>query len=178
MRKTLWLVVLAATATALDLGAVTLPAGTPVTVRLERALSSDRNGSGEQFTARLASPLVANGRVIANQGSEVRGRILRAGHSGASADLVLELNELVLANGWLQTVQTEPLQRRSEARPSGGQGSNIPAMGTTIGAAVGKGRGAALGAAIGASLRELSVAGGHTQPVVIQPKALLVFRLR
>jgi len=177
----LWLAIFVGTANALPIsqGAIRVPAGTTVTIRLERALSSDRNATGEQFTASLALPLVVNGRVIAKQGSEVRGRIARAsGRNGASADLVLELNKLVLANGWSESIATEPLERRSQARSTGGQGLNFPAMGTSIGAALGKGRGAALGATIGASLRGLSATGTRVQPVVIGPNELLVFRLR
>ena len=177
----LWLAIFAATAMAMPIpqGGIGMPAGATVTIRLERALSSDRSGTGEQFTASLALPLIVNGRVIAKQGAEVRGRIVRAsGRNGASADLVLELNQLVLANGWFESIATEPLERRSEARSVGGQGWNLPAMGTSIGAAVGKGRGAALGATIGASLRGLSAAGTRVQPVVIRPSELLVFRLR
>jgi len=177
----LWLAIFVGTANALPIsqGAIRVPAGTTVTIRLERALSSDRNVSGEQFTASLALPLIVNGRVIAKQGSEVRGRILGiSGRNGGSAYLVLELYQLVLANGWFESIATEPLERRSQARSTGGQGLNFPAMGTSIGAALGKGRGAALGATIGASLRGLSATGTRVQPVVIGPNELLVFRLR
>ena len=177
----LWLAIFAWTAMAMPVShsSTGVPAGTTITIRLERVLSSNRNLSGEQFTASLALPLIVNGRVIAKQGSEVRGRILGiSGRNGGSAYLVLELYQLVLANGWFESIATEPLERRSQARSTGGQGLNFPAMGTSIGAALGKGRGAALGATIGASLRGLSATGTRVQPVVIGPNELLVFRLR
>jgi len=176
----LWLALLTtAMAMPISHGGVGMPAGVTVTIRLEKALSSDRNVAGEQFTASLAQPLIINGRVLAKQGSEVTGRIVRAsGRNGGSADLVLELNELTLANGRLESIATDPLERRSSAHATGGQGLNLPAMGTSVGAAVGKGRGAALGATIGASLRGLSAIGTQMQPVVIKPSELLVFRLK
>jgi len=176
----LWLVLLArAMAMPIPAGNIGVPAGTTVTIRLERALSSDRDVTGEQFTASLALPLMVNGRVLAKQGSAVRGQIVRAsGRSGASADLVLELKEIALANGCFESIATEPVERRNEVRSTGWQSWNWSAMGTSIGAAVGKGRGAALGATIGASSRGLSATGTRVQPVVISPSDLLVFRLR
>jgi hypothetical protein len=177
----LWLAIFARAAMAMPVshGDIGVPAGTTITIRLEKALSSDRNLSGEQFRANLALPLIVNGRVIAKQGSEVRGRILGvSGRNDATAYLVLELYQLVLADGRFESVATEPLARRSEAHSTGSQSWNFPAVGTSIGAAVGKGRGAALGATIGASLRGLSATGMRVQPVVIKPSELLVFRLK
>ena len=177
----LWLTVLAIAAMAMPVshGNIEVPAGTTITIRLERELSSNRSFSGEQFTASLALPLIVNGRVVAKQGSEVRGRIVGvSGRSGASAYLVLELNQLVLADGWVKSIATEPLARRSEAHATGTQNWNFPAVGTSVGAAVGKGRGAALGATIGASLRGLSAIGTQARPVVVKPSELLVFRLK
>ena len=74
----LWLAIFARAAMAMPAShdGTGVPAGTTITIRLEKALSSDRNLSGEQFTASLAVPLTVNGRIIAKQGSEVRGRIL------------------------------------------------------------------------------------------------------
>jgi len=177
----LWLAIFTRAAMAMPVshGDTGVPAGTIITIRLEKALSSDQNSSGEQFTASLAVPLTVNGRIIAKQGSEVRGRILGvSGRNGTTAYLVLELNQLVLASGWFESIATEPWARRSEAHSTGSQSWNFPAVGTSVGAAVGKGRGAALGATIGASLRGLSAAGMRVQPVVIKPSELLVFRLK
>ena len=177
----LWLAISGITAMAMPVGhgSSEVPTGTVITIRLERELSSNRSLSGEQFTASLARPLIVNGRVIAKPGSEVRGRILGvSGRSGANAYLVLELNELVLADGRIESIATEPLARRSEAHATGSPSWNFPAVGTSVGAAVGKGRGAALGATIGASLRGLSAIGMQMQPVVIKPSELLVFRLK
>jgi len=177
----LWLAISGITAMAMPVahGSIEVPTGTVITIRLERELSSNRSLSGEQFTASLARPLIVKGRVIAKPGSEVRGRILGvSGRSGANAYLVLELNELVLADGRIESIATEPLARRSEAHATGSPSWNFPAVGTSVGAAVGKGRGAALGATIGASLRGLSAIGTQMQPVEIKPSELLVFRLK
>ncbi len=50
-----------------------VPAGTWITVRVDQPLSSDRNQPGDAFTATLAQPIVANGRVIARRGQTVSG---------------------------------------------------------------------------------------------------------
>src|SRR5208283_950692 len=47
---------------------LTLPARTWITIRVDQALSSDRDHSGENFTATLAQPLVASGFVVAHRG--------------------------------------------------------------------------------------------------------------
>ena len=166
-------------AMATSLGSSGMPAGTTVAIRLVRALSSDRNRAGEEFTASLAQSVIVQGRVIARQGSAVKGLILRAsGRNSANGDLVLQLTELVSGNGWVEPIASEPLERRTVARSTGGAGWNLPAMGTTIGAVLGKGRGAALGTAIGTSVRGLAAADMRAQPVVIQPNEVLLFRLR
>jgi len=56
---------------------ITLPAGTVIPVRLNDWLSSDKNQSGDRFSATLEQPLVANGWVVAVRGQVVTGRSRR-----------------------------------------------------------------------------------------------------
>src|SRR5438128_134181 len=58
--------------------ALTVPAGTWITVRVNQPLSSDHNQQGDAFTATLAQPLVANGRVLARRGQTVGGVVAEA----------------------------------------------------------------------------------------------------
>src|SRR5712691_8311864 len=57
---------------------LTVPAGTWITVRVDQPISSDRNQQGDMFTATLAQPVVANGRVIARRGQTVGGVVAEA----------------------------------------------------------------------------------------------------
>src|ERR1700704_2942752 len=47
---------------------ITLPAGTMIPVRINEWLSSDKNQSGDRFSASLEQPLVANGWGVAGGG--------------------------------------------------------------------------------------------------------------
>jgi len=53
---------------------ITLPEGTVIPVRVTEWLSSDKNQSGDRFSATLEQPLVANGWVVAVRGQVVTGR--------------------------------------------------------------------------------------------------------
>src|SRR4051812_4280373 len=59
-----------------------VPAGIWITIRVNEPLSSDRNQPGDTFTATLAQPLVANGRVIARRGQTVAGVVVEARKAG------------------------------------------------------------------------------------------------
>src|SRR5215470_9073109 len=63
-------------------GELVLPAGTWITVHVNQPLSSDHNQPGDAFTATLAQPLVASGRVIARRGQTVAGRVAEAQKAG------------------------------------------------------------------------------------------------
>jgi hypothetical protein len=54
---------------------VTLQPGTSVAIRLEESVSTERNRSGDTFRARLDSPLIVNGFVLADRGARVLGQI-------------------------------------------------------------------------------------------------------
>jgi len=52
--------------------------GTFVTVRVDQALSTDWNRTGDAFSATLARPLVVDGVIVAQRGQTVGGRISEA----------------------------------------------------------------------------------------------------
>src|SRR5215472_14657572 len=61
---------------------VTLPAGTPVTVRLQTPVSSAASQAGEIFDAVLDEPLSVDGQTVASRGAAARGKVTIAQHSG------------------------------------------------------------------------------------------------
>ncbi|HEU5399835.1 MAG TPA: hypothetical protein VFU86_00685, partial [Terriglobales bacterium] len=61
---------------------LTIPSGTPVTVRLSTAVSSSSNHAGDRFDAVLDSPLVVNGKTVAPAGAAVTGKVVAAEESG------------------------------------------------------------------------------------------------
>src|SRR6267142_6067163 len=134
---------------------ITLPAGTMIPVRISEWLSSDKNQSGDRFSATLEQPLVANGWVVAVRGQVVTGRIAlakKAPRGGGESQLGVELSELTLVDGQVLPVRTQLLQ--SSAGTSNGRNAAGIATTTGVGAAIGGaaegGEGAAVGAVIGA----------------------------
>src|ERR1700681_2642156 len=92
---------------------IALPAGTVIPVRLTEWLSSDKNQSGDRFSATLEQPLIANGWVVARRGQIVTGRVAvaqRTGHGNSSSQLGLELSELTMVDGQVLPINTELVQ--------------------------------------------------------------------
>src|SRR6266436_6477066 len=161
---------------------ITLPAGTMIPVRVNEWLSSDKNQSGDRFSATLEQPLVANGWVVAVRGQVVTGRIAvakKAPRGGGASELGVELSELTLVDGQVLPVRTQLLQ--SSAGTSTGRNAAAVATTTGVGAVIGGaaegGEGAAVGAVIGATAGIIGVMSTRGKPTVIAPESMLTFRL-
>jgi hypothetical protein len=63
-----------------------LPEGTPLTICLQRGLSSASAHPGDTFGAILDAPIVINGQTLVPRGAAVSGRVLAAKHSGGPQD--------------------------------------------------------------------------------------------
>src|SRR5258708_27664787 len=69
-----------------------LPAGTPISVRINENLSSETANAGDEFTGVLTQPLVANGSTAFPRGATVTGQVTSVKKSGRLSDPgVLEL---------------------------------------------------------------------------------------
>jgi hypothetical protein len=161
---------------------ITLPAGTMIPVRITEWLSSDKNQSGDRFSASLEQPLVANGWVVAVRGQIVTGRVAlakKAGRVSGVSQLGVELSELTLVDGQVLPVKTQLLQ--TSAGTSNGRDAAGVAITTGVGAAIGAaaegGEGAAIGAGAGAVAGIIGVLTTRGKPTVIPPEAMLTFRL-
>jgi len=99
---------------------VTLPAGTPITIRMAEDVDTERNQAGDVFNATLAEPLTLGDQVIAPAGSEIKGDVAYARDSGTftgQSELILELNELRVGNRTYQLRTSD----YSETGPSRGK---------------------------------------------------------
>ena len=131
-----------------------IPAGTPVTVRLQSALSSEASRSGDSFEAVLDEPIIIQGQTVAPRGTAVTGKVVAAKASGRLHDpgyLQLTLTAITLG-GKSVSMQTSSVfakggshQKRNLAMIGGGAGA-----GALIGGLAGGGKGALIGTAIGA----------------------------
>jgi hypothetical protein len=162
---------------------LTLPAGTVVRVRVNEWLSSDRNVTGDGFSAVLDQPIVVDGWVVARRGQSESGRVSeakKAGRVSGTSELGLELTDLTLVDGQQLLVQTQLLQ--SSAGTSHGQDAatigSTTGVGAVIGAVADGGRGAAIGAGAGAAAGIIGVLATRGKPTIIFPETVLTFRLQ
>jgi len=161
---------------------VTLPAGTPITIRTAEDIDTDRNQAGDVFNATLAEPLTLGDQVIAPAGSEVKGHVAYARDSGTftgQSELILELIELRVGerNYELRTSdysETGPSRGKRTAATIGG----AAAVGAVIGAVVGGGKGAAIGAGTGAGVGAGVQVLTRGQRIKVPNETMLTFKLQ
>jgi hypothetical protein len=145
-------------------------------------LSSDKNQAGDEFSATLTQPLVADGVIVAQPGQMVGGRVAQAQKAGrvkGVSRLAVQLTGLTLVDGQQVPVQTEltslsaPTSRDRDA----GAIAGTTALGAAVGAAADWGVGAAIGAGAGVVAGTVGVLLTRGRPTVIYPESLLTFRL-
>ena len=138
-----------------SVASVSVPAGTPVTIRMQSTVSSASSRSGDSFEAVLDEPIIAEGQTVAPRGTAVRGKVLAAKASGRLREpgyLRLSLSSISI-HGKLVPLQTSSLfvkgashEKRDLVLIGGGTGA-----GALIGGLAGGGKGALIGAAVGAA---------------------------
>lgn len=136
------------------LAPVTVPAETPLTVRLDQSLDSAGSRSGDVFEAHVASPLTVENQVVIPEGTPVHGRVVDAIPSGRlmkPGRLEVALTEFELDGQWLP-IETHDTSRKGGSHRNrnwgwiGGGGAG----GALIGAIAAGGKGALIGGPIGA----------------------------
>lgn len=161
---------------------LTLKPGTFISVRLNQGLSSDRNQTGDAFTATLEKPIVVDGVVVADRGQTVGGKISEAKKAGrveGVSRLAVQLTDLTLADGQPLPIQTQLFSKNgptSVGRDVGAVGATT-ATGAAIGAAAGWGTGAAIGAGAGAVVGIVGVLVTRGRPTYLYPEQILTFRV-
>jgi hypothetical protein len=163
-------------------GALTVPAGTILLVRINDYLSSDRNQIGDQFTAVLESPLIVNGWVVARRGQVLVGHVKevrKAGRIKGTSELGVELTDLTVVDGHQVPILTE-LWKGSGGTSHGQDAATVATttgLGALIGSAADWGEGAAIGAGAGAAAGISAVLLTRGRPTVLYPEEQLSFRL-
>lgn len=132
-----------------------IPAGTPITIRLQSSMSSASSHAGDSFEGVLDEPIVIDGQTVAARGADVKGRVLAAKASGHLHDpgyLRIALVSLSVGGKPL-ALQTSSIfvkggahEKRNLAMIGGGAGA-----GALIGGVSGGGKGALIGTGAGAT---------------------------
>ena len=156
--------------------------GTFLTVRMNEAVSSDRNQVGDAFSATLTQPLIVQGIVIAQRGQTVGGHVIeakRAGMVSGVSRLGIELTRLTLADGQSIPIRTHLLARNGRAEVGRDVATIVgtTGVGAVIGGIAGRGRGAAIGAGVGAAAGTVGVLLSRGYPAIVYPESMLTFEV-
>ncbi|HLV00833.1 MAG TPA: hypothetical protein VKZ59_06180 [Acidobacteriota bacterium] len=159
----------------------TVPAGTELEVRLDHAIGTASNHPGDEFTARLASDLVMNGKLLAPAGSAVTGVLPTVDDSNrvkGRAVMSLALKS-IMVDGEHYSLETHPLtiEAQDTKKKDAAVIAGSAAAGTVIGAITGGKKGAAIGAGLGGGAGTGYVLATKGKEVEFGPEARLAFTL-
>jgi len=161
---------------------VTIPADTPITVRMIESVNSETARLGQSYRASLDEPLFANGQQIVPRGADVMTKLVADEQSGkiqGRTALTLALVSITV-NG--QTIPITSTDVRTESASRGARSAGVigggTALGAIVGAIAGGGKGAAIGAASGAAVGTGAEVLTKGQTVKIPSETRLTFRLQ
>jgi hypothetical protein len=159
-----------------------IPSGTILRVRLDQELDTERNRTGDRFSAILDAPVVVSGQVVIPRGTRFRGHVTSAQSGGrlkGRASLAVRLDSFELG-GKTYAVDTSPRARASGShkRRNGeliGGGSGVGAL---VGGIAGGGEGLLIGAGAGAAAGTIGAVVTGKKQVHIPAETILSFTLR
>jgi hypothetical protein len=162
--------------------AVTIPAGTRISVRTIDSIDSTKNRVGYRFQASLEQPLCLDGNIVVPKGADVYGRLDESKETGTftgRSELKLELTGIVVDGQTVPLVTGEyEVSGKSKGESTAKRTVGAGAVGSLIGALAGGGKGAAIGAGAGAGLGAGSEIMTKGDEVKIPSETLLDFTLQ
>jgi hypothetical protein len=163
-------------------GAITIPAGQSMLVRMIDGVDSSKNHVGDIFHASLETDLTVGDTVVARKGTDVYGRLAEAkeaGHMAGSSELQLELTRMVVDGKDYPVVSSDyTLQGKGRGKNTAEKVGGGAALGAIIGAIAGGGKGAAIGAGVGAGAGGAVQVLTKGQQVKVPSETVLEFRLQ
>jgi len=161
---------------------IVIPAGTPITVRLQQSLSSASASPGERFDAVIDQPVAVGDRILLPVGTPVSGHVTVARRSGRlrhPGELGLALDTVTLGQQQIPLATASVVARgRSHKRRNlawiGGAGGG----GALIGALAAGGKGALIGGPIGLAAGTTTAYITGKKDVAFGVERRLTFRLR
>jgi hypothetical protein len=157
-----------------------LPAGTPITIRLQNALSSRTATSDDKFEAVLDEPIIMNRQVLAERGAAVTGRVIEAravAQMQSPGYLRLALVSIFL-NGKSAVLRTSSTFLKGPGPGPGRRHATVP-MGSepSLMGAAANGKGPLLGNALAADSMPAGSLITRPRDVTVGPERRLTFRL-
>jgi hypothetical protein len=163
-------------------GAVTIPAGQSMLVRMIDGVDSSKNHVGDVFHASLETDLTIGNTVVAKKGTDIYGRLAEAkeaGHFSGSSELQLELTRIVIDGKDYPVVSSDyTLQGKGRGSNTAKKVGGGAVAGAIIGAIAGGGKGAAIGAGVGSAAGAGVQVLTKGQQVKVPSETLLEFRLQ
>lgn len=161
--------------------ALLIPAGTPITVRLQNSLSSRYSTPGERFEAVLDEPIVVDDHTVLPTGARVMGHVVAARRSGRlrhPGELALTLDSVTIGdrNVPLETSNVVARGVSHKKRNLGWIGGGTGG-GALIGALAAGGKGALIGSGIGAAAGTTTAFVTGKKDVAFAAERRLRFRL-
>jgi len=162
--------------------AVTIPAGTRITVRTIDTIDSTKDRVGYRFQASLEQDLWIDGKMAVPKGADVYGRLDESKETGTftgRSQLKLQLTGIVVNGQTVPLVTGEyELSGKSKGESTAKRTVGGAAIGSIIGAIAGGGKGAAIGAGAGAGVGAGSEIITKGDEVRIPSETLLDFTLQ
>jgi hypothetical protein len=161
---------------------ITIPADTPVTVRMIDAVNSQTTRIGQTFRASVDEPVVVGDRQIIPRGADVITKLVDDQKSGKIQGRTVLTLALVSVSVNGQMVDVTSLDVRTASASRAGKSAGLigggAAVGAIVGAIAGGGKGAAIGAASGGALGGATTVLTNGQEVKIPSETRLTFRLQ
>jgi outer membrane lipoprotein SlyB len=160
--------------------AVTVPAGTPINVRLSQAIDVDVSQAGQRYKGIVDDPVMVGGAIVVPRGASATLQAVHVEQSGqmkGSDRITLKVNT-VSFGGTVYEVTTAYVESKGKgegkktARKVGGGAG----LGAIVGGIAGGGEGAAIGAAIG-GVTGAAVASGGEEHLKLPAETRLQFQL-
>jgi len=160
---------------------ITVPAGMRILIRVIDSIDTNKQKTGDRFTASLETNLQAEDVVVAPRGSTVHGRLVQASSAGkmsGSSQLTLELTDIVInGTAYPLLTSTYEIKGKGEGKKTAGKVVGGAGLGALIGGIAGGGAGAGIGALVGAAGGTAIAASKKGQQLQIPSESLLEFRL-
>jgi hypothetical protein len=155
----------------------TVPAGTPLVVRLEQTVSAKNSNVGDSFSGVLAQSVVVGGVTVIRSGAPVTGVVTAAkgrGRFKGSGDLAIAIKRV--GDYAVSTTAYEATAKGKGKRTAGFVGGGAGG-GALIGGLAGGGKGALIGGLLGAGAGTAGAAFTGNKDITVPAESVVTFKL-